>query len=485
MKKNFLKEILVYAPGILFPSAIRYLSLKLFTNFFSQNTYGILTLILTVYQLFSVCIYGWLNVTLMRFYTSDENENKESVINNIFILFLTVYVIVTLLLLLVINYIAIFNDINHLSIVLLIIAIGITSLQEMIFILLRIYHKSTLFSLTKVFSSILGISISLTLIYYVALDVEAVLIGYIIPHLIVVLFLFNRLKLNKKFSFKYFNLIEIKTFLKFGAPLILTFLSTWILSLSDRLLLKALTSNTEVAIYSVAYTISNSIISIFSSVLIFVAYPILIKKWETEGEIASLEILKKINKYLLIIICPIITCLVVFSRDIIVLFSSYLYLEGARIIPLVAIGSLFYSIYMHNNKLFILKKNTQSLSKIVFFAAIFNIILNLLLIPIYGALGASIATLFAYIILFLLTNYYANIKLKQVIDISSAIRIGLFTVLVIVILNLTKNFNYIFIIGELFVLSIIYVYFIYKMEAEKEIKEKFINLIKKGGKNEK
>jgi len=111
----------------------------------------------------------------------------------------------------------------------------------------------------------------------------------------------------------------------------------------------------------------------------------------------SLKIVYKLSfKYILMIILPIATGITLLSKQITILLFGKEFLPSVPALAILIWSEVFvfYGI-VHQNLL--ISTNQQKIDlRFTFIAAVANIILNLILIPVYGIVGASIATLFSY-----------------------------------------------------------------------------------------
>jgi len=82
-------------------------------------------------------------------------------------------------------------------------------------------------------------------------------------------------------------------------------------------------------------------------------------------------------------------------------------LNGYMITPFIAASTLFLGLYLILVQILLLVKKTVITGKIWIFAAFLNFGLNMVLIPWIGLLGAAIATLIAFFLVFILTYYYS------------------------------------------------------------------------------
>lgn len=94
----------------------------------------------------------------------------------------------------------------------------------------------------------------------------------------------------------------------------------------------------------------------------------------------------------------VISCLILFAPELLIIIASKEYREAVYVIPPVAMSTLFTFMYniFANIEFFYEEKRFVSIGSII--AAIFNIILNAIFIPRYGYYAAAYTTLVCYII---------------------------------------------------------------------------------------
>lgn len=95
------------------------------------------------------------------------------------------------------------------------------------------------------------------------------------------------------------------------------------------------------------------------------------------------------------------------------LFKGEFY-EAWHIVPLLILGSYFNAVSSFIGSVFTAKKQTRSLFTSTFFSAVVNVGATIIMVPIWGAYGAAIATLICYIFLWLSRLYSSRkyIRLK-------------------------------------------------------------------------
>jgi len=104
------------------------------------------------------------------------------------------------------------------------------------------------------------------------------------------------------------------------------------------------------------------------------------------------------------------------------LFFPPVYREAASVIPIIVVSTVFFSVYTFFTTGQSLKRKTWFNSIFTTLAALANFGFNLVLIPLYGAMGSALSTLLAYILLALIT-YLVNQRLYPI-----PYEVGIFTV---------------------------------------------------------
>jgi O-antigen/teichoic acid export membrane protein/glycosyltransferase involved in cell wall biosynthesis len=187
-----------------------------------------------------------------------------------------------------------------------------------------------------------------------------------------------------------------RSMLAYGLPLVLNFLSYWVLQLLDRFLLSRYVSLAETATYTVAYTL-GSVLAVVVINPFLLAWPTIMFATARRQDAAG--IFRELFRWFSLLLLFAAYALALAAT----VFLSWLFPAGyqaaASVIPLVAAALVFYGIYY----LFMIGANVRRMTwlagVLMTLAAGVNIGLNLLLIPRYGMMGAAIATLAGYAVL--------------------------------------------------------------------------------------
>lgn len=204
---------------------------------------------------------------------------------------------------------------------------------------------------------------------------------------------------------------RLKSYVKWGVPLIPNTALLWIIHMSDRYLVSYFLGVTAVGIYGAAYAIGGYAALVLAP-LTTVLYPNVSKTYG-EGNLGETRnYLKYSVKYLMMIAIPSALGLSVLAKPILQVLTTPEFISGYIIVPFVAAGTVLFAFrQVCNHVLYLFDKTYWSLTILVT-SAVLNVVLNLILIPRMGVLGAAVATLIAYGVLGILTLMVTRRYLK-------------------------------------------------------------------------
>lgn len=199
---------------------------------------------------------------------------------------------------------------------------------------------------------------------------------------------FVQLRRGKKFFSKRFWIYA----LSFNLPLLPHYLSQVVLSSSDRIMINKMTGDTEAGIYSLAYSVAW-IMVLFNTALMQTLSPWIFQKIKDK----KIEEISKIGYSTMIIIGGINIFLISIGPEVVSFFAPPSYYDARWIIPPVALSVYFSFCYNLFSTFQFYYKKTGLIAFASVLGAAGNILLNYLLIPIYGYIVAGYTTLACYI----------------------------------------------------------------------------------------
>jgi O-antigen/teichoic acid export membrane protein len=117
------------------------------------------------------------------------------------------------------------------------------------------------------------------------------------------------------------------------------------------------------------------------------------------------------------------------------------YWDSFSIIPFISLGIIFGMLRDLNTIPLQIVKKTGLISKIVIFSAIFSLMLNWLIIPKYGSIGAAISFIFSQFFYFILMTYFAQKNYKINYEFGKIIKMILVGIILFFISLSLANFS--------------------------------------------
>lgn len=405
--QSFLKDSFIYIPSKIIEGIMGIVGLIYYTRWFVPEEYGEFSLIATGIGLSTTFLMGWLSQSSLRYYGN--NQKNEDFVSTVIILILGINLAFIIFSIILMYYIPLVHK-YYLYIVVLFIVSGMWAvLQSM----LRAARKAYVYSVTVSFTQILKFGFTLTLVKWLNIGVESLLISTIVFDFILVLISLRYLNIKKYFKFKISKRI-LKEIFTYGFPLVGVALISWILQSSDRIMLGWLKDTEQVGMYTIGYTIVGQPFKLILTSIMISAFPVLIKVWGNQGKREAEETLTGILRYFFMLIIPAIIGLTLLKETIFKQLVGPEYYEANKIIPWVALGLLFMGLTQYTNKVWELTERTKMILKLTAVAGIVNVLLNFIFIPWLGYEGAAITTLIAYLLYFIISTVrgYKYMKLN-------------------------------------------------------------------------
>lgn len=238
--------------------------------------------------------------------------------------------------------------------------------------------------------------------------------------------------------------ILLRKLLNFGLPLVIGGLAFWGLNAMSRLFLRAMSTYSELGVYSVTMSLA-SVVTILSSIFNTIWSPV-VYKWESENSID----MRKMHS-----ISEIVLAVIYFSIVIVGLFAWIIpfllpheYVMIQFLITSCLIGPLLYTLSEVTAVGISLTRKTKLSMIAAVFAMLVNLLGNYFLVPIYGAIGATASTALAFWIFFVLKTEFSKLVWHKISVRKTYIVTG-----VLMVYALTSMF---FLRESIFILSLIW-----------------------------
>ncbi len=171
----------------------------------------------------------------------------------------------------------------------------------------------------------------------------------------------------------------------------------------DIIMLTNIIGNTATGIYSAAYKLIN-VITLLYTAYTAVIFPVMSKLFKNDEKLLDTSYEKSI-KYLMLIMIPLAMGTMIYSVDIIQLIYGAEYIDSAPTLSILIWTVCLLFVASPGNILLQASHKEVTVTKIYAIAAVFNIILNLILIPKFSFIGAAITTVASDILIVIIQKY--------------------------------------------------------------------------------
>ena len=427
--------------------------------------FGIISLALSLSAIFGVIVDMGLNTLMTREIARNKSLSGKYISNASVMKVLLAFLTFGLLALAVniINYSPLISDIIYI----ITLSVIITSFSGILTSFFQAHEKMEYISVSNILSSVLlltgtiiGIYFGFTITYFALIYIVTSVVVFIY-NLIIYLLRFSRVKFEIDFSFW-------KPTLKEAWPFGIIFLSGMLYTYVDSIMLSILKGVEAVGWYSAAYRFMYIALLLPNAVNMAI-FPVMSRLYANSSKNNLTMLYERYFKYMIIIGIPLGFATIFLSKDLILLIYGTGYTESIICLQILVwaivftfAGASYVQLLQSINKQLII-------TKISLVCLVINVILNLILIPRFSYIGASVATVITEVIL---VNYiiYMTYKLGYGISYKTVLN-DLFRVLIAA--TVMSLFIWYFIYLNFFVLvisgTIIYLICLYIVKGIDEV----------------
>lgn len=378
-------------------------------RYLGPANYGVFGSAVSTSTLFGAfCTLGVLSYVVREISTDFESEAKY--INNTLGLkiFLSLFYIVIILIVLLVlgwqRYLIGFCMLYALEYI-------IKSFQDVAFTSFQAHEKIKYQAITNIITNLLTF-IFIFVVIFTDLGLLGITFAYILANVISLVYaIYAQRKYFVKPHFAFdFSLYRI--LIKGGFPFALTGLFYIIYYSIDVVMITQFSTTYSTGLYNSAYKLIN-VLTLFYTIYSSVIFPVMSKLFVDENDLLKLSFIKSI-KYLSLVTIPIAVFTTLYGYDIIGIYGAE-YMEAGGVIKILIWTVCFLFINGAGSLLLNASHKEYSVTKIYSIAAVFNVVLNMLLIPKYDVYGASVATVLSEILILLL-QFYMISKINQLPD---------------------------------------------------------------------
>ena len=388
---KLLKNTGIIGLGMLCTKGVSFLLLPLYTSLLSTSDYGTVDLVCTLVSLIAYTLTLQFEQGVFR-YLIDCRDNKEQQKKYISTTFAFISLITLIGVAITVIVCRIINYGYALYLILNVIAVVFSSLTCQV---ARGLDKTTVYTVGSFISASSQIVFNVIFIVGFKWNIGGMLTAFILGNVLCIVYVFIACRIPSYFSLKSLDKEALKELLKYSLPLVPNTLCWWLVNFSDRLIIARFLGTGANGIYAVA----NKFPTIFSAVT-----RVFQMSWtENAAEASNAEdrdnyFSKIMNQSICIIIYACAGALAVLPLVFKYLINES-YSESYYNILILLIAGIFNSWSNLYGSLFGALKHTKTIAITTVFAAIVNVLINLIFINKIGLFAASISTFIAYLII--------------------------------------------------------------------------------------
>ncbi|HLW98626.1 MAG TPA: flippase [Candidatus Acidoferrales bacterium] len=271
------------------------------------------------------------------------------------------------------------------------------SISSMITNLLQVEGRTFAWNVLQIATKAATIAMTLSLLLFWNRTPSAFFIGMVFVEATAVLFVIPYLRRRDMLSLSVFNKQIFREIMIYGLPMMAAEIFYLILDTGDRFLVEGFLGARPLGLYAAAYNISGYVRDSLSSPLQLALFPIVMEIWVLKGSEKTREFLSRAMNYFVLAGIAVVALASACSSDVINLIASPKFHEAHHLLPYILIGMLANAVAMFLKSGLLIHKKTYLMMKVIMASCIVNILMNVILLPRIGLLGAAIATLGSYV----------------------------------------------------------------------------------------
>jgi len=415
--KRLTKESLVYGLSGYISKMISVFLLPLYTAALNPKDYGILDLLGTVAVVSTFLIVSGTDTAMGYFFFRMEyREERSQIISSSMFVRLTFGIIAFVLIFFLSKIISntIFGQDYSLFIIITGATVVFSTAHQFLFDLLRLEFRQWLYLILSCLY--VTVSILLMVLFVIILKngvhgaLMAQAIAYSMIFVFTIIYIFNRYG-------HHFSMMWAKRILSYGFPLIGTGIALWVLNSTSSYFLAHYCDLSTVGIYAVGLKIA-SILGMVAGALQLAWGPYAM---DIQYNPNAKNIYAKVFQIYFFINIIAIFLVSMFAINILKVFTQPNYYAAKAVVPFLCFNTVFASAYFIVAIGINLVKKVQHTIWIMSCGAVCNIILNYLLTPSIGVLGAAFSAMTSNFVIFILTliisqkYYYIQFKFNKIL----------------------------------------------------------------------
>lgn len=277
---------------------------------------------------------------------------------------------------------------------------------------IRAKGRTVLFAVQGIINTALTIGLNVVFLLVFEWGSTGYVLSVVVADFLMTFFLFFAAKLWKDLSPRAVRSETAKEMLKFSLPYIPTTMMWLITSASDRYIVAAYCGTAENGLYAAAYKLPT-MLSLVSGVFVEAWHFSTVK--DAKDEERS-EFFGEVYGNFMGVMCMGASVLIAAAKIFTSILLADSYFSSWEFVPILAIATAFSTLVSFLGSVYFVEKKSMMSMLTAMVGAVVNVILNFVMIPEHGAMGAAVATMISYMAVFAIravdTKYYLRFPLR-------------------------------------------------------------------------
>lgn len=402
--RAFIQKFIGFSVGPLVGAFLSFITIPVTTYFISPDEYGKASM----FMLFQIIFATFLFLGVDQAYTREYHaaENKLNLFQNALLLPL-ILALFTLLLTLAlpaeVSRLLFGSTGDLIPAVLFGVMIIFMVIERFILLSIRMQEKALEYSLLNIFVKFAVLVLTLFFVFFIRRDFLAVVYSAVFGQILGDMYLL--LRYRSLFNLKHFSLDTglLKGMIAFGLPIVVATSLSSLLNSLDRLSLRTWSNFYQIGIFTATLKIAAALSIVqtsFTSFWVPTAY-----RWYAEGK--NIRYFKIVSDSILLGMSVLAAGILIF-KDLIVLLLSPGYADSRYIIGFLCLQPIIYTVSETTCLGIVFSKKSYLSIWVGLIALVPNILINVLLVPKFGATGAAMATSISYVFFFVARTVFSG-----------------------------------------------------------------------------
>lgn len=427
--RQFIQRLLIFSVGPICSAIIGFISVPITTWLVAPDDFGKASMFTVFHMLASIIIFMGLDQALLREFHAFDDKRK-LFLNSIMLplIFSVAFTGISLVFYRPISR-GLFGTESLIAIAATALPIPFLVIKRFNLLIVRVEENARLYSVFLIFERILHVFLLVGIVYFhrnylgvITAQCMGICLSAVVSQ-----------KLVRSYwkTGSFLDRAIFRKLLRFGLPLVPATILGWALNAMDKVALRLWTDFSEMGIYAAGFRIVSALLlfqAAFTTFWVPTAY-----RWYESG--VSKEKFEKVGTFLSFFLCFIGGSVIVLRRAVILIFAPA-YAPAMIVVPFLIFYPVLYSLSEVTVIGIVFTRKTELGIWISLAAAGTNLLGNWMLVPEYGALGASVATAISYMVFFWMrtllsrsvwektsvTPHIANLSLLTAISVTAGLQ---------------------------------------------------------------